>query len=298
MSNQITTFPHQLGWQGRERGFNLLNKLFEEKDTEYAIFLHKETEKFENGYNQLNTKKEYIYVCKGDLKKLLNDLDIHKFSTNELFDSKSSTLKLKLIQKHFQKSIIRQPVSRLVEGEFYQLTAAQFDSMPFTNEPITKQRDIFMATKLYDRLEINKELKVYIRKHLTPIKTNKDLNYTLFYTPIIKDRVERYVPNKVNQKAFELAIKHSLDLIEFNFLNFFYETKKAMRNDNGQLFFDINTHGIGWYHDRNWVKKKMKRLIDLELVKFESRHDCRDRKYTSWYFYDADKNLDDLKHDF
>jgi predicted nucleic-acid-binding Zn-ribbon protein len=71
-----------------------------------------------------------------------------------------------------------------------------------------------------------------------------------------------------------------------------------MRNGNGQLFFDINGKGIGYRHDRNWVKKKMKKLIDLELVKFESRHDCRNGKYTSWYFYDADKNLDDLKYDF
>ena len=73
---------------------------------------------------------------------------------------------------------------------------------------------------------------------------------------------------------------------------------KSLRNDVGQLFFDIHAKGIGWSHDRKWVKKQMQRLIKLGLVKHEIRHDCRDSRYTSWYFYDATKELDRLTHDF
>jgi hypothetical protein len=296
MKTQIMTFTNTR--QSRTQSFNKFNELYGGKDIAYTMFLHKETKVFEDKYNHLNTQKEYAYVCKGELKKLLSELDIYNFSSNKLYESKLSTLKLKLTQKHFRDNFIRQPELRIVEGEFFLLTESQYKLIPFDKEPITSRRDIFLATKLYDRTEVNKELKEYIREHLISIKTNEEFNQKMLYLPIIKEGVENYVPNKVNQKAFELAKKHNLDHIEFNFLNFFYDTNKAMRNDNGQLFFDVNTNGIGWRHDRNWVKKKMKKLIDLGLVNFESRHDCRDGKYTSWYFYDADKNLDDLKHDF
>ena len=296
MNTHIISFSQKR--QSSTEHFSKFNEFYGNNDTPYVMFLHKEVKTYEDKLKILNTKKEYAYIRKGELDDLLSDLNVYNFSSNELYTSNLSKLKFKLTQKYFRDCIFSQPKSIIIEGEFYLLTESQFKSISFDKEPITSKRDIFMATKLDDRVEVNKEIKSFISKNFVSIKSNKEFNQKMLYIPIFKKGVERYVPKKINQKAFELSVKYNLNTIEFNFLNFFYDTKKSMRNGNGQLFFDINNNGIGWDQDRNWVKEKMKNLINLGLVKFETKHDCRDERYTSWYFYDSEKNLDELKHAF
>lgn len=67
-----------------------------------------------------------------------------------------------------------------------------------------------------------------------------------------------------------------------------------LRNADGQKFYDKNNNGFGWTGDRDWVKRKLKPLIDKGLVEMQSLRDCGSGRYTSWYFYNPDYKLSDL----
>lgn len=294
MSKRILNFPNELGWEGRERDFKRFQNVYGDGNATYSIFKFTEKRIFEKEHSELNTKKEYIYVCKGNLKRLLEDLKIYDFSKNEVLEGNANILQLNLVQMSFSDSIFRQPKKRTLEGRFYQVTEEEFEQIPFESDPITSRRDRFLFTKIYDSVESNDTLNHHFSIHLIPLKTNSESNCQSKYRPIIKESTKRVVPDRVNQRALELAKQHDLNEIEFNFLNFLYETRKALRNGEGQSYFDIHHNGPGWYDNRSWVKRKMQRLMDLGLVKYEIRHDCRDARYTSWYFYDSHKNLDHI----
>jgi hypothetical protein len=67
-----------------------------------------------------------------------------------------------------------------------------------------------------------------------------------------------------------------------------------LRNETGQKFYDKEHKGFGHPASRDWVKKQFQPLIKAGLVKFKSLNDCRDARYTSWYFYDPKYKLEEL----
>lgn len=297
MENPSLPFPTRaMGWEERERVFTHLQQLFPLHGATHFIFSYTETRIFEEEYKFKNTKRQYLYVCKGNFKALLDDLQVYHFDNNRLF-LRDSVLTLSMTQTRFRDCFVRQPKKRTVIGTFYAVDA--FTPIPFSSPPITKNREGFPVDKLNsDSIPLIPELKTYIKKHLPPLQATKDIHLKMRYVSIVKKGLEDFVPKRVNERAFQTAVSHNLTNLEFNFLNFFYETKKAMRNGNGQLFYDYHQNGIGWNSDRKWVKREMEHLIDLKLVSFEVRHDCRDKRATSWYFYDASQPLDELEHDF
>lgn len=295
---KITTFPYALGWLGRSQRFEVFNTLYAKNDAVYSIFSYVEKKVFEPTSAMQNTKEEKLFVYKGALKDLLHALSIYRYDKNELKEARD-VLKLKLIQTHFEDGFFRhQPKKIVIEGVFYSLTEEEFEHIPFERYPITSKRDGLFRKQLTDSVVFSEELKKHFTKTLQPLRTTKEKSAIMTYIPLVVEEVKEYVPKVTNSKALELAIKHDLTVLEFSFLNYFYETSKALRNDKGQTFFDMNSKGIGWQYDRKWVKRKMQRLIDLGLVKHEIRYDCRDPRYTSWYFYDAEKDLDKLTHEF
>jgi hypothetical protein len=297
MNNKITTFPAELGWQEKKQGFELFNDVYGTNDMEYTMFFFKETKKYDKIYCSHDTIEQYAFVVKDNLTNMMNSLEFGRFNKNELYNTITNKLKLKLTQTHFQDNIFRQPKSRTIDGEFYVLTQNEFELIPFNCEPITSARESIFSITLNDSVKVDNELKKYIQKKLSFVKTNEEKNYMMKYRPMIKAEINRYVPNTINPEAFEIATKYNLSFIEFNFLNYFYETGKSLRNGCGQIYFDVKQKGLGWNDDRKWVKSKLMKLIELGLVKFEIRYDCRDPRFSSWYFYDANKKLDDLKHD-
>lgn len=297
METYITTFPSELGWWGRKFDFRLFQQSYGKEEKQYSIFKFTETKRFERHCRELNTKKEYVYVCKGDLARLLADLKVYNFDKNELLETDLGVLQLKLIQTTFNGSgFVLYPKKRMVEGIIYQVTEEEFQGIPFPSEPITSRRDRNFAVQLDDSVKINDELENYFSTHFRPLTTNENLNDKMKYRPIHREEAKEDVPKEVNQKAFALAKEHDLNILEFNFLNYLYETGRTFRNGEGQFLYDMhNGKTWGYLHDRKWVKRKMERLIHLGLVTFEIRHDCRDPRCTSWYFYDANANLDELE---
>lgn len=100
--------------------------------------------------------------------------------------------------------------------------------------------------------------------------------------------------NDVCEKALEVKEKCGLTDVQTLLYNHICRGDFKLRNEDGQNFHDKNNNGFGWGGDRNWVKKQLKPLIKDGLVKFESLHDCRDGKYTSWYFYSPEYDINDL----
>lgn len=294
MEKQIMNFSNTTNWQVRERDFKLFQETYGDGNAAYSIFKFTSTRTFEKGHSGLNTKKEFLYVCKGNLERLLEDLEIYDFDKNEVLDGNENILKLKLIQTRFPDHILRQPKKRIIEGCFYQVTEEEFQKIPFKSEPITSRRDIFLATKLNDSVAANEVLNQHFSTHFSPIKANEKSNDKIKYRPMLKERTKGDVPNSINQKAFELAAENDLNEMEFNFLNYFYETRKPLLNGEGQSYFDIRHNGSTFHNDRKWVRKHMQRLIDLGFVKLEIRRDCEDGRVTNWYFYDANRKLDHL----
>lgn len=106
------------------------------------------------------------------------------------------------------------------------------------------------------------------------------------------DTPNRYAT--VSPKALE--VKKHLGLTDVQTLLYDHVCRGDFKliNEDGQLFYDENNGGFGYYGDRNWVKKQFKPLLDAKLVLFKSLNDCRDSRYTSWYFYGKGFKLDDL----
>ena len=245
----IQTVPNQLGRQGRKQRFEILNETYGNPGASYAVFVYRETKTYE--YSNYNTERDYLYVCEGNLERLLHDLEFWEFNKNEFSETKKGVLTLKLIKTNFDETFLRKPKKQIIKGTFYLVSDDEFQRVPFQTEPITEKRNVFWSTKLNDSVEMTEALERYIQNSLSPIKTTESDNNKMKYIPIRVEGVEQYVPDSVNHDAFDSAVKHELTNLEFNFLNYFYETKKALRNDVGQLFFDINSTGIGWDHDRN-----------------------------------------------
>ena len=93
-----------------------------------------------------------------------------------------------------------------------------------------------------------------------------------------------------------LQVKEQLKLTDTQTLlyNHICRGDFKLRNEDGQLFYDPKNNGFGWSGDRKWVKKQFQKLIDAGLVAFKSLNDCRDSRYTSWYFYSLDHDINDL----
>lgn len=98
----------------------------------------------------------------------------------------------------------------------------------------------------------------------------------------------------VCEKALEAKEKYDLTDTQTLLYNHICRGDFKLRNEDGQNFYDKNNKGFGYSGSREWVKKNFKSLIKNGLVTFESLHDCRDGKYTSWYFYDPNYHLEEL----
>lgn len=98
----------------------------------------------------------------------------------------------------------------------------------------------------------------------------------------------------ISQKALDVQKEYSLTDIQTHLYNHICRGDFKLRNGDGQSFYDPDHEGFGYHDDRNWVKRQFSKLIRKKLVNFTSLHDCRDGKYTSWYFWDPTYELDDL----
>ncbi len=98
----------------------------------------------------------------------------------------------------------------------------------------------------------------------------------------------------ISDKALQAKEKYNLTDTQTLLYNHICRGDFKLRNEDGQNFYDRDNKGFGWSGSREWVKNQFKELIKVGLVKFESLHDCRDGKYTSWYFYCPEFKLSDL----
>lgn len=98
----------------------------------------------------------------------------------------------------------------------------------------------------------------------------------------------------VSKIALEAKEKYNLTDTQTLLYNHICRGDFKLRNEDGQNFYDKENNGFGWSGSREWVKKQFTPLIKEGLVKFTSLHDCRDGKYTSWYFYCPQFDLNDL----
>lgn len=98
----------------------------------------------------------------------------------------------------------------------------------------------------------------------------------------------------ISKIALEAKEKYNLTDIQTLLYNHICRGDFKLRNEDGQNFYDKENNGFGWGGSRKWVKKQFTPLIKEGLVKFTSLHDCRYGKYTSWYFYCPQFDLNDL----
>lgn len=98
----------------------------------------------------------------------------------------------------------------------------------------------------------------------------------------------------ISEKAMNAKKKYKLTDTQTLLYNHICRGDFKLRNEDGQLFYDENNNGFGWSGSRDWVKKQFEPLIKSGIVKFKSLRDCRDGKYTSWYFYDPKFELKEL----
>ncbi len=98
----------------------------------------------------------------------------------------------------------------------------------------------------------------------------------------------------ISDNALKIREQYNLDDVTTLLYNHICRGDFRLRNSDGQKFYDKNNNGFGWSGDREWVKRKFMLLINEKLVKFKSLNDCRDSRYTSWYFYDPNYNFNDL----
>lgn len=100
--------------------------------------------------------------------------------------------------------------------------------------------------------------------------------------------------NNISYKALDAKTKYNLTDTQTLLYNHICRGDFKLRNGDGQAFYDEEHEGFGYDDDRQWVKKQFAPLIKAGLVKCTSIKDCKDGKYTSWYFYDPKYNLSDL----
>ena len=98
----------------------------------------------------------------------------------------------------------------------------------------------------------------------------------------------------ISKIALDAKEKYNLTDTQTLLYNHICRGDFKLRNEDGQNFYDKNNNGFGWSGSREWVKNQFQPLIKVGLVKFKSLHDCRDGKYTSWYFYCPQFDLNEL----
>lgn len=94
--------------------------------------------------------------------------------------------------------------------------------------------------------------------------------------------------------ALEVQAQYQLSDTQLRLYNHICRGDFKLRNGDGQAFYDSGHKGFGWSKDREWVKEQLKTLISKGVVKFTSLKDCRDPRYTSWYFSSPKHDLQDL----
>jgi hypothetical protein len=100
--------------------------------------------------------------------------------------------------------------------------------------------------------------------------------------------------DNVCQKALDAQKKYNLTDTQTLLYNHICRGDFYLRNEDGEKFYHHHNNGFGWSGDRKWVKKQMQPLVKAGLVKHESLHNCRDPRYTSWVWYDADYDYNEL----
>jgi hypothetical protein len=106
------------------------------------------------------------------------------------------------------------------------------------------------------------------------------------YYPIIKDKeMKRYVPHTLCEEALKVGEELGLDNETVNMYNALCEGTFNFHNGTGDMFFNPESNGIGWSHDRNWVKRKLNPLVKKGLLNFVSLEAPRDARYRIWFWY-------------
>lgn len=98
-------------------------------------------------------------------------------------------------------------------------------------------------------------------------------------------------------EAMNVRKKYKLSDAQMLMYNHMCRGDFYLRNDLGMRIYSLeyNEYEIDDENDnRKWVKKQLQPLIKAGLVKFESKHDCRDSHYTSWVFYSPKFKYEDL----
>ncbi len=107
-------------------------------------------------------------------------------------------------------------------------------------------------------------------------------------------RLREYIYKDITPRALEIAHKYNLDNETFNLYNFLCRGDFCFENGDGDMYFNSSSNGIGWSHDREWVKVKLKSLIKDGIVSFKSIPAPRDGRYRVWYFWDSRFELNRL----
>lgn len=98
----------------------------------------------------------------------------------------------------------------------------------------------------------------------------------------------------VCERALEFKEKYNLSDVQTLLYNHICRGDFKLRNEDGQLFYDKDNKGFGYGGSRKWVKKQLDPLIEYGHVRFAKIRDCRDSRYTSWYFYCPEFDYDEL----
>lgn len=122
-------------------------------------------------------------------------------------------------------------------------------------------------------------------------KIREGSNYAVYQ----KDRnLKDYIYPFMSERGLQVAEEYNLTRTQANLYDFICRGDFKLRNGDGDMFFNPKSKGIGWSHSREWVQKELSPLIHAGLVKLDKVHDCRDARYTSWYFYDSRFELKNL----
>lgn len=114
-----------------------------------------------------------------------------------------------------------------------------------------------------------------------------------------KRDLEDYTYDFICDEALQAQQKFNLNTFQTNIYNHLCQGDFALRNGNGQMFFDPESGGMGHEHDRNWVESHIRPLLKHGLVKIKKGvRDCNGAQYTSWYFYDPRYDLENLISDW
>lgn len=104
----------------------------------------------------------------------------------------------------------------------------------------------------------------------------------------VKDSdLAKYVYDDICEEAEKIGEQYKLTDIQINLYNHICRGDFCFRDGDGDMFFNPNSNGIGWSHDRKWVQKQLRPLLTAGIVTFEKIKNRRNKRYTDWYFYDS-----------